>query len=190
MANHATESSDGGAKSPADGDDVTFRQSRKCSQSFYGQLGVNHRISGTQHPEIRLRSKQHARFRPVVPQGWSEVGRCAKVRLLFRTLNATMHDKYVKFVLPKHPREYSHDETEEAKRALASVSHCSASGTSASSSRGTTQTILNVRWDGQPMLEKFRYPQDHGGSIQKLDFHLWATIVEERKHPNESTIQD
>ncbi|XP_062540847.1 uncharacterized protein K02A2.6-like [Armigeres subalbatus] len=34
----------------------------------------------------------------------------AKVRLLLRSLSVTVHDKYVNFVFPKHPREYSFDE--------------------------------------------------------------------------------
>lgn len=35
----------------------------------------------------------------------------AKVRLLLRSLSLTVHDKYVNFVLPKHSREFSFEET-------------------------------------------------------------------------------
>lgn len=35
----------------------------------------------------------------------------AKVRLLLRKLSVTVHDKYQHFILPKHPREFSFEDT-------------------------------------------------------------------------------
>ncbi|XP_053699347.1 uncharacterized protein K02A2.6-like [Sabethes cyaneus] len=45
----------------------------------------------------------------------------AKVRLLLRSLSVTVHDKYVNFVLPKHPREFSFEETVNKLKELFSV---------------------------------------------------------------------
>lgn len=45
----------------------------------------------------------------------------AKVRLLLRSLNVTVHDKYVNFVLPKHPRDFKFAETVKKLTELFSV---------------------------------------------------------------------
>ncbi|XP_055526910.1 uncharacterized protein K02A2.6-like [Wyeomyia smithii] len=41
----------------------------------------------------------------------SKLDDAAKVRLLLRSLSVTVHDKYVNFVLPTHPRDFSFEDT-------------------------------------------------------------------------------
>ncbi|XP_061510157.1 uncharacterized protein K02A2.6-like [Anopheles gambiae] len=53
----------------------------------------------------------YARYEDVFIQDGHSLDDAARVRLLLRKLSTPLHDKYVNTILPKHPRDFSLDET-------------------------------------------------------------------------------
>ncbi|XP_055584914.1 uncharacterized protein LOC129737775 [Uranotaenia lowii] len=51
-------------------------------------------------------------------QDGAKLDDAAKVRLLLRSLNVIVHDRYLNFVLPRHPRDFSFEETVEKLKQL------------------------------------------------------------------------